>query len=235
MTRRASTCVFVPCRAGSVRVKQKNTRPFAGRQDGLLGIKLDQLAELSGIDQVVLDSNDPEVLEIGERHRAQWPGHSVLSVRTRPDGLGRAETTTDELIAYALRTVDAELLLWTHVTSPLCGPAVYERALAAFATRDETQFDSLMSVTALRSFLWSVDGPLNYHRRALRWPHTQSLDPLFEINSAIFLVPLTVGRALGDRIGEHPMLWPLSGLEGLDVDWEDDFTVAEACFRAANG
>ena len=32
--------VFLPCRAGSVRVPEKNTRPFADHPDGLVGLKL---------------------------------------------------------------------------------------------------------------------------------------------------------------------------------------------------
>ena len=39
--------VFLPCRAGSTRVPEKNTRPFAGHGGGLLGVKLDQLERLA--------------------------------------------------------------------------------------------------------------------------------------------------------------------------------------------
>ena len=38
--------LFLPCRRGSERVANKNTRPFADHPGGLLGVKLDQLEAL---------------------------------------------------------------------------------------------------------------------------------------------------------------------------------------------
>ena len=36
-------------------------------------------------------------------------------------------------------------------------------------------------------FLWTKQGALNYDRSKERWPRTQTLDPVFEINSGAFL------------------------------------------------
>ena len=61
--------VFLPCRAGSERVPHKNTRPFAGEENGLLGIKLMQLESVQSVASIILDSNDEVVLERGEAIR----------------------------------------------------------------------------------------------------------------------------------------------------------------------
>lgn len=219
-----STALFLPCRRGSERVPDKNTRPFAGHHGGLLGLKLDQLAGVE-VERIVLDSNDPVVLEYATKRLRIWDGHAALIVRERPDELGQSSTTTDALIAYALATIDAEVLAWTHVTSPFCGAATYHRALAAWAASDH---DSLMAVLPLRSFVWSHTAPLNYQREALRWPRTQDLTPLYDVCSALFVVPTEVGRRCRDRIGERPLLFELSKIEATDIDWDDDFRLAEA-------
>ena len=43
---------FLPCRKGSERVKEKNTRSFAGIEGGLTKIKLDQLIACPEIDEI---------------------------------------------------------------------------------------------------------------------------------------------------------------------------------------
>jgi CMP-N-acetylneuraminic acid synthetase len=59
---------FVPCRAGSERVLNKNTLPFAGDAHGLTGIKLKQLLACAAIDRIVLSTNDARVIEIAMRY-----------------------------------------------------------------------------------------------------------------------------------------------------------------------
>ncbi len=224
--------LFVPCRRGSERVPDKNTRPFAGHEGGLLGLKLDQLEATRGFDRIVVDSNDPLVLERAGRRQRTWKGDAALEVRERPDHLGASATTTDALIAYALTTIDGDELAWTHVTSPFCGAASYERMLAAWDEAPRDRHDSMMAVHPIRSFVWSASGPLNYERHGqkteLRWPRTQDVTPVYDVCSALFLVPLRVGRILGDRIGRSPMLFELGRLEAIDIDWDEDFRVAEA-------
>lgn len=219
-----SLSLFVPCRRGSERVPDKNTRPFAGHAGGLLGLKLDQLEGVH-VDQVVIDSNDPVVLERARDRERTWAGQGALVVRERPDALGASSTTTDALIAHALATCTTDVLAWTHVTSPFCGAATYNDALAGW---DQTRFDSLMAVHPIRSFVWSDGAPLNYQATPLRWPRTQDLRPVYDVCSALFVVPVDLGRARGDRIGQRPQLVALSRTEALDIDWDEDFRMAEA-------
>jgi CMP-N-acetylneuraminic acid synthetase len=230
--------LFLPCRAGSERVPDKNTRPFAGREGGLLALKLDTLEQVGALDEIVLDSNDPKVLALGEARQRTWTGRARLTVRARPDALGQSSTTTDSLIRYALDTVSCTDLAWTHVTSPLVPAVVHDEAFARYAARG-MRYDSLMAVTALRTFLWhEVDGepaPMNHERSPLRWPRTQDLRACYEVNSALFVVPREVGRARADRIGERPILFELDRLIATDVDWEEDFALAETLYRMRAG
>ncbi len=59
--------VFLPCRAGSQRIPHKNIKPFADYEYGLIELKLSQLAKAHNIDEVVLSTNDENILEFADK------------------------------------------------------------------------------------------------------------------------------------------------------------------------
>jgi len=89
-----------------------------------------------------------------------------------------------------------------------------------------------MSVTPLRVHVWDRKGePVNYKRAEIRWPRSQQVDPLFEVNSAIFINSRENYIRLEDRIGLNPYLFEMDQTESLDIDYEDDFLLAESIYR----
>lgn len=214
--------VFLPCRKGSERVPQKNVRPFGGEPHGLLGIKLTQLLLIHAIDEIVLSSNDEDVFRIAEHY-----SDKRIRVDHRPDALASSSTSTDALIEYVPSIIDSGDVLWTHVTSPFCDASVYEACIHAYYERQKDGFDSLMSVTELRTFIWDESGPVNYNPEKEKWPRTQTLKPLYEVNSALFIAPIETYRDRHDRIGARPYLYTLGARESFDVDWPEDFELAE--------
>ena len=222
---------FLPCRAGSQRVPQKNTRPFADRPDGLLGIKLEQLLACTAIDEVILSTNDEAVIAIAQPWLAAHEGRMRLD--RRPDHLCASSTRTDDVVEYVPSIIPEGDVLWTHVTSPFFGAEDYAAAIAAFrAARAAGTHDSLLGVTELKTFIWNRDGhPINYDRAQEKWPRTQTLTPLYEVNSAIFIAPVSVYRACDDRVGEHPLIYSIPKDKTVDVDWEEDFVIAAELWR----
>ena len=71
----------------------KNTRVFAGVEGGLLRIKLEELLKAEMIDEIILSSNDDEVLRIGEEMRSD-----NIRVLRRPEELCASSTSTDEVV-----------------------------------------------------------------------------------------------------------------------------------------
>lgn len=220
------TC-FLPCRAGSERVINKNTRQFAGVEGGLLKIKLDQLVNCSLIDLIVLSTNDQKVMDIGEQYGER------VKIDIRPAELAASDARTDDLIKYAATIIEGPHILWTHVTSPFTGESVYTRAVNDYFRLIKTnQYDSLISVTPLRVHVWDKLGhPVNYEKGETKWPRSQQVDPLYEINSAIFINSRENYLKLKDRIGLKPFLFEIDRTESLDIDYEDDFLLAESIFR----
>lgn len=218
----ARVTAFLPCRKGSQRVARKNIRPFGRFAHGLLEIKLAQLLGCDAVDAVVLSTNDAEIIAYAQGLDA--PG---LTVHHRAEHLATSETSTDALVAHARDLVPEGHILWTHVTSPFVGAAQYAGIIAAYRRALTEGYDSLMTTTPLHAFLWTEAGPLTYDRSIEKWPRTQTLTPVHEINSAAFLAPVEVYDSQQDRIGARPLLHPLDKLTALDIDWEEDFLIAE--------
>lgn len=217
--------VFLPCRKGSQRIPHKNTRPFAGIEGGLLHIKLAQLSATPEIDEIILSSDDEEVLEIGASFR-----DVRIKTMPRPEHLCLSSTTTDELIKYVPSIITGPAtVIWTHVTSPFLSSETYSCMLKKYYEHLD-QYDSLMSVNALRTFIWDDKKPVNYDRAIEKWPRTQTLPIWYEANSGVFIADIEVYRTQCDRIGKKVQLFETSKLESIDIDWPEDFEFAEKLY-----
>ena len=216
------TC-FLPCRQGSQRVPKKNIKPFAGFDFGLIEIKLKQLLSSKRVDEVVLSTNDLEIIEY-----AQGIQDKRLVIHKRAENLALSSTSTDELVAHAASLIPEGHILWTHVTSPFINAEQYDDILDTYFKQLEVGFDSLMTTTKIYGFLWKNSVPLNYDRAKEKWPRTQTLEPIHEVNSGAFIAPASVYKELDDRVGETVYLHSLDKLVSHDIDWIEDFIVAES-------
>jgi CMP-N-acetylneuraminic acid synthetase len=220
---------FLPCRLGSQRVPNKNIRTFAGIEGGLLKIKLDQLSDTKKIDNIVVSSNDPRILEFASKYK-----NSRLVIDERPDHLGSNTTTTDELIKYVPSIIPKGNVLWTHVTSPFLKAEDYDQVIEHYFKVVTDGYDSLMTVLKIQGFIWDKKGPLSYKRDRLKWPMTQNIEPLFEVDSGVFLSTIKNYKELDDRIGNKPFLYQQNKSKSIDIDWPEDFTLAERLWKNAN-
>ena len=213
---------FLPCRKGSQRVPKKNIKPFAGFEFGLIQIKLKQLIEACNVDKIVLSTNDDEILN----YAASLQNDKIIPHK-RVELLSSSETSTDDLVAHALDLIPQGHILWTHVTSPFVNAQLYDKIIQQYRTALLDDYDSLMTANLIHGFLWDENGPINYDRTLEKWPRTQTIKPLHEINSAVFLSSSENYHNLNDRIGEKPFLYVLDKIQSFDIDWEEDYKIAE--------
>lgn len=158
-----------------------------------------------------------------------------VEIHERDPEFARNTTTTDELCGYFAENLEFEHLLWTHVTSPFVTKDIYESAIEQYFDGLSHRHDSLVGVKRTQEFVWRSDlTAVNYDIASQgMWPRTQTIDPLYIINSAIFLASRTVMREQRNRIGTSPIIYEMSELSGFDIDWESDFQTAEAIWAAA--
>jgi len=217
--------IFLPMRAGSQRVMRKNTRQFSDIKGGLCQIKLEQLLSCPSIGKIFVSTDDATVIEIARNFNSQR-----IKVLNRPASLATSEASTDDLIRHASEVMPDGHILWTHVTSPFVNANIYEKIVKTYR-ENLSQFDSLMTVTRIQKFIWNEQEPINYDQRLEKWPRTQTLKPIWEVNSACFLTSKEIYKRKFNRIGEHPFLFELNQEIAFDIDWPADFKIAEAMYN----
>jgi N-acylneuraminate cytidylyltransferase len=225
-----SVSVFLPTRSGSERVKNKNTRNFAGVEGGLLYLKLDQLLQVKDVTEVVLSTNDEDSIEVAQNFKS----HSKLKVINRPDDLALSTTNLIDLVNYVPKICNSKHILWTHVTSPLVNTVDYSEAILTYFKSLESGFDSVMSVKEIQNYVWSEKENRVLNRKdgdLKKWPRTQDLEKIYEVNSAIFIASKKIYTEEQDRVGKRPYLLKHNSLQSVDVDWEEDFKIAESLYK----
>lgn len=218
---------FLPTRKGSERVKSKNTRPFAGIEGGLVENKIKQLLTTKHIDEILFSSNDEMCIAIAEKYASD----SRLRIIPRPNELCLSTTNLQDLICYVPTITNADHILWGHVTTPLVEAKVYDTAIEQYLSKITKGYDSLVSVKELKNFLLNQEGKLVNNTTDIPWPRTQDLEPLYEINHAIFLAKRSVYTEQKNRIGQKPLLYIMDEIHSKDIDWEEDFKIAEIMYK----
>ena len=224
-----SVSFFLPVRKGSQRVVNKNTRPFSNLRGGILELKLRQLLECRRLAEVVLSTNDEQAMEVASRID---PNQSRIKVITRPEHLCLDTTSLTALIAYVPEVVKSEHILWGHTTTPFVNGADYDKGIDTYFEKLEEGYDSLVSVMTLQNFLLDSAGKVfNYDDDKERWPRTQDLPVLYEVNHAMFISSRSIYLADKDRVGKRPYLYVMDKIKSFDIDWEEDFSIAEAIYE----
>ena len=215
---------MIPCRKGSQRVVNKNTRPLPGYPGGLLELKLRQIFDAKLLDGVVLSTDDQKCMEIADKLRPQG---KHLAIVDRPPELAIADTL-DSFVDHIPTIMPEGVVAWMHVTSPFFGPDKMDAALSAYRSAVAAgEADSLMGVTRLHAFLWDEKGCISHDRAVDKWPQTQDLRPLYEVNSTIFVIERELMIREKDRIGQKPVMFEVDRRHAFDVDWPDDFHFVE--------
>lgn len=222
---------FLPTRKGSERVINKNTRPFAGIEGGLVENKIKQILAAKRIDEIIFSSNDEKCLEVAQKYTSD----SRMKIIERPEELCLSSTNLQDLICYVPTITDAEHILWGHVTTPLAGAEEYDRAIEKYIYNLSAGYDSLVGVTELKNFLLNKEGQVINNTTDILWPRTQDLEVLYEINHTIFLAKRDVYIEQKNRLGKKVLLHVMDEICSKDIDWEDDFRIAEIMYENLYG
>lgn len=213
---------LVPMRHHSQRVPGKNYRLLDGKP--LYQHILDTLQHVPEVDQIVVDTDSPEIIAGLQR---QFPQVVIID---RPQSLRADTISMNDILLYDISQVGGDLYLQTHSTNPLLKASTISRAIHTLIDALPEK-DSLFSVTRLQTRLYDQNGKaINHDPQVLI--QTQDLPPVYEENSCIYIFPPETLQKNRTRIGKNPILFETDPRESWDIDEEIDFKMVEMIFAA---
>ena len=224
-----SAVAFVPARSGSERVPHKNVRPLAGHP--LLAYAIATAVQSDRFERVVVSTDSDEIADV-----ARWYGADVPFLR--PAEYATATSPDIEWLLYTLEHLDErfELFALVRATNPFRGPDVVRRGLEQLLATPEA--DSIRAVERVKQHpgkMWLLSGDgrtmsplLDQSELDVAWHagQYQALPPVYSQNSALEIAWTRVVTETGTREGSVLAPFLTQGLEGFNVDDEDDWEQA---------
>jgi CMP-N-acetylneuraminic acid synthetase len=221
---------FVPARSGSERVPKKNVRPLAGHP--LLAYAIETAVQGGVFERVVVSTDSEEIADV-----ARWYGAEVPFLR--PPEYATSTSPDIEWLSHALEHLDQryELFALIRATNPFRGPDAVRRGFEQLLATPEA--DSLRAVELVKQHpgkMWIVadDGRtmeplLDQSELDVAWHagQYQALPHIHVQNSALEIGWTRVVTESGTREGAVLAPFLTRGLEGFNVDDEEDWERAE--------
>jgi len=211
---------LVAVRSGSVRVQNKNLRPFAG--SSLLEVNLDQLKRIKGLDGVIVNSNDETMLKIASDKGCE----TVL----RDPYYASNSVSMSDVYKNMAENCDCDVIAYINCTNPLLKDETIEEAIEAF--KGMKGFDSLNSAHLIKEFMFLNNKPVNYD--LLHQPRSQDLPDYYALNFAINIITRENMIECKNVVGKSPWIYGIDEIEATDIDNPIDFEFAEFVYKKQN-
>tara|TARA_B100000029_G_C17472475_1_gene922476 strand:- start:460 stop:1125 length:666 start_codon:yes stop_codon:yes gene_type:complete len=209
----------VPVRKGSQRVKNKNFKPFAGKN--LLIHKVEMLKKISMIEEIIINSDADEAQTIAKDLN--------VGFKKREDYFASSECTNSDFWQNIAENTDCRYIMFTNCTSPLIKTETFKNIINTFE-KFKLEKDSINTVTDLKEFLYEGNKPINFNpSKAL---NSQDLPNIVKLNFAVSIISKDLMFKKKSIIGDNPFLYKIDEFEGLDIDSHFEFNFAEYLFKS---
>lgn len=208
---------LVAARSGSVRVQNKNIRPFAGST--LLEVKIEQLKRIQNIDGIVVNSNDEYILSLAKK----------LGVETveRSSYYASNEVSMSDVYKNMAENMDCDIIVYANCTNPLIKDETIYDIIDFYL--NNSQYDSVNSSHPIKEFLFKDNLPINYDLRFQ--PRSQDLPDIRALNFAVNVISKEKMIECKNVVGVMPYLYNINQTEATDIDNPIDFFIAEQIYN----
>lgn len=220
--------IFIGARAGSERVKNKNTRNLNGKP--LISHTIETALALESIDKIIVSSNDQNVKNIIEDYK------DVIYI-DRPDNISGSKSLDIEWILHLLEIHEQDVFVKLPATSPLREKKFIQDSLNKFL--ENKDFDSARAVklcTEHPGKMWRINGDrleelitnLEYDKPTpMHAGQYQDLPQVYVQTSSLEIARTSSVIKYRTREGKKIMPLVCSGTNAFAIDYEIDFFIAE--------
>ncbi len=201
---------FLPVKGTSSRIENKNIKLLDGKP--LFLHTLEKLLQCDIIDEVYLDTESDEVIGM-----ASHLNHFVLK---RDHSLADNKTDGNKLFMNEVRQVDADIYIQILCTSPFIETNTIKLAINQIV---HSKYDSAVLVRDEKLYTWT-DGKPVYDINNI--PNSVDLESTTIETMGLYIVKKECAIQTQRRIGDNPFLVKASIIEAIDVNWPEDFELA---------
>ncbi len=201
---------FVPIRLNSKRVVGKNLKMLGDKP--LLQHILETLVKVPQISDVYVYCSQESIIPYLPQ------GVKFLKRSTTLDS---DETLGKEIYDAFVKEVDADIYMLAHTTSPFIKCDTIGNAIDKVVSGEH---DSAFSAQKIQTFTWYNGKPLNYSLKEI--PRTQTIEPVLVETSAFYIFRREVWTQMHQRVGNTPYMAIVDAIEGIDIDYPEDFEFA---------
>lgn len=211
------TVAMIPIKLNNERVPGKNIKKF---EDGTPLMSLIQKACLGAkkVDEVYVYCSNPNVKDYLE------DGVKYLQ---RPDFLDTNKVNCNDIIREFMKEVDADIYVVSHATGPFTQSNSIDACVDAVASGE---YDSAFLARRLQEFLWCKGTAMNFDIQ--HFPRTQDLEPIYSEAPGAYVFSKETFTKYDRRVGMHPYIHEISEIESRDIDYPDDFDIANAIYMS---
>jgi CMP-N-acetylneuraminic acid synthetase len=208
----------IPARLGSKRVKAKNLRVLGGKP--LIYYAIQAVKGAKSFDAVYVNSESDLIGEVAARYE--------IGFHKRPAELATSDSMIDEYINEFLTNVPCDVLAVVNPTSPFLTSADIDAAIDYFLAQP---IDTLLACENVRTHCFLHGEAVNFSTSG-QHPRSQDIPPVQALN---FAVTVWDAKKFLDQYARKGYavytgrlgFFAFEGLAAIDIDWEDDFVLAE--------
>lgn len=212
---------IIPARGGSKGLPGKNIRPLRGKP--LIGWTIEAARRSKYIDDVVVTSDDPQILAVSKEWGASTPF-------VRPAELATDEATSAETVLHCLESVaPCDVLVLLQPTSPLRLASDIDTALEIFVCKGAV---SVVSVTpSEKSISWSntisPEGRIEFVFDQTPSGRRQDLSQTYYLNGAVYCVDCDWFKRHRKFTASESFCYVMPRERSIDIDTLIDFAFCE--------
>lgn len=203
---------FLPAKGASSRIINKNTRLLDGKP--LFLHTLEKLMTCEFIDEVYLDTESQEIIDMASEVNCR--------IIRRDPALASNETDGNRLFMNEVAHVNADVYIQILGTSPFIEVETLREAVNV-VTSPNAAHDSAVLVSKDKHYFW-FDGRPAYDIE--RIPNSADLPEVIAETMGLYVITREAAMRTGRRIGDNPRMVFATPLESFDVNWPEDFKMA---------
>lgn len=205
---------FIPIKKYSERVRGKNFREIGGVP--IYKAIIDKCIRAEVFSNVIVDTDSDEIAiyakEVGAEHFAR-----------RADLAKNTANGNDLLVNQFIERPEYDYYFQVFATAPLMRVETIKKAVSVLL--DSAEHDSIMTTIDHKGFFWRAGMPVSYRPDLL--PRSQDLISINEETTGLYGISHDALDRLRCRIGAKPIFLPVSKLEAIDLNTDDDFAYAD--------